>query len=73
MTFLNLSLGSPVVRAGQTATGQMGVVGARFIMAGGPSELVGSSLTIGTNLSGCHPSGAAARVGRVTLYPAIFN
>ena len=38
MTFLNLSLGSPVVRAGETATGEMGVVGARFILAGGPSE-----------------------------------
>lgn len=38
MTFLNLSLGSPVVRAGETATGGLGVVGARFIMAGGPSE-----------------------------------
>ena len=37
MTFLNLSLGSPIVRAGETVTGEMGVVGARFIMAGGPS------------------------------------
>ena len=38
MTFLNLSLGSPVVRAPETLTGELGVVGARFIMAGGPSE-----------------------------------
>lgn len=38
MTFLNLSLGSPVVRTGETATGAMGVLDARFIMAGGPSE-----------------------------------
>lgn len=38
MTFLNLSLSSPVVRWSETATGDMGVVGARFIMAGGPSE-----------------------------------
>jgi mannose-6-phosphate isomerase-like protein (cupin superfamily) len=38
MTFLNLSLGSPVVRAAETVTGQLGVVGARFIMDGGPSE-----------------------------------
>jgi mannose-6-phosphate isomerase-like protein (cupin superfamily) len=38
MTFPDLSLGSPVVRAAETATGEMGVVGARFIMAGGPSE-----------------------------------
>jgi mannose-6-phosphate isomerase-like protein (cupin superfamily) len=38
MTFLNLSLGSPVVRAAETVTGELGVVGARFIMAGGPSE-----------------------------------
>lgn len=38
MTFLNLHLGSPVVRAAETVTGQLGVVGARFIMAGGPAE-----------------------------------
>jgi uncharacterized cupin superfamily protein len=38
VTFLNLSLGSPVVRAAKTVTGELGVVGARFIMAGGPSE-----------------------------------
>src|SRR5919197_5862893 len=38
MTFLNLSLGSPLVRAAETVTGELGVVGARFIMAGGPSE-----------------------------------
>jgi mannose-6-phosphate isomerase-like protein (cupin superfamily) len=38
MTFLNLSLGSPVVRAAETLTGELGVVGARFIMEGGPSE-----------------------------------
>jgi len=29
MTFLNLSLGSPVVRAADTVTGELGVVGAR--------------------------------------------
>lgn len=38
MTFLNLRLGSPVVRAAESVTGKLGVVGARFIMAGGPSE-----------------------------------
>jgi hypothetical protein len=38
MTLLNLSLGTPVVRVAETTTGEMGVVGARFIMAGGPSE-----------------------------------
>ena len=38
MTFLNLSLASPVVRATETVTGELGVVGARFTMAGGPSE-----------------------------------
>ncbi|MGH2528881.1 MAG: cupin domain-containing protein [Actinomycetota bacterium] len=38
MTFLNLSLGNPVVRAAESITGELGVVGARFIMAGGPSE-----------------------------------
>jgi mannose-6-phosphate isomerase-like protein (cupin superfamily) len=38
MTFLNLSLGRPVVRAAETITGELGVVGARFIVAGGPSD-----------------------------------
>jgi mannose-6-phosphate isomerase-like protein (cupin superfamily) len=38
MTFLDLSLGNPVVRASETVTGELGVVGARFIIAGGPSE-----------------------------------
>jgi mannose-6-phosphate isomerase-like protein (cupin superfamily) len=38
MTFLNLTLGRPVVRAAETVTGELGVVGARFIMDGGPSE-----------------------------------
>lgn len=34
---MNLSLGSPVVRAADTSTGDLGVVGARFITDGGPS------------------------------------
>jgi mannose-6-phosphate isomerase-like protein (cupin superfamily) len=38
MTFLNMNLGSPVVRATETVTGELGVVGARFIMEGDPSE-----------------------------------
>src|SRR5918994_477735 len=38
MTFLNLSLGSPIARATETITSEFGVIGARFIMAGGPSE-----------------------------------
>lgn len=38
MTFLNLSLRSPVVRAAKTVTGELGVAGARFVMGGGPSE-----------------------------------
>jgi mannose-6-phosphate isomerase-like protein (cupin superfamily) len=38
MTFLDLSLGNPVIRAAETVTGELGVVGARFIIAGGPSE-----------------------------------
>jgi mannose-6-phosphate isomerase-like protein (cupin superfamily) len=38
MAFLDLSLGSPVVRAAETNTGELGVVGARFILHGGPSE-----------------------------------
>lgn len=37
MTFINLSLGNPVVRAPDTNTGELGVVGARFIMNGDPS------------------------------------
>jgi hypothetical protein len=31
MTFLNLNLGSPVDRAAESVTGELGVVGARFI------------------------------------------
>jgi mannose-6-phosphate isomerase-like protein (cupin superfamily) len=38
VTFLNLSLGTPVVRAADTATGDLGLLGARFIMDGGPSH-----------------------------------
>jgi mannose-6-phosphate isomerase-like protein (cupin superfamily) len=38
MTFLDLSLGNPVVRAAETVTGELGVVGTRFIVAGGPSD-----------------------------------
>ncbi len=38
MTFINLSLGNPVVRAPDTVTGELGVVGAPFIMDGGPSQ-----------------------------------
>jgi mannose-6-phosphate isomerase-like protein (cupin superfamily) len=38
MTFLNVTLGSPIVRAAETVTGDLGVVCARFIMAGGPSD-----------------------------------
>jgi uncharacterized cupin superfamily protein len=34
MTFLNVSLGNPVVRAADTVTGDLGVVGARFILPG---------------------------------------
>jgi mannose-6-phosphate isomerase-like protein (cupin superfamily) len=37
MTFLNLSLGTPVVRAADTVTGDLGALGARFIMDGRPS------------------------------------
>jgi hypothetical protein len=37
MTFLNLSLGSPIARAEETITGEFGVVGTRFIMSSGPS------------------------------------
>lgn len=38
MTFLNLSLGNPVVRAAETLSGELGGVGARFIMEGSPTE-----------------------------------
>lgn len=37
VTFMNLSLSSPVVRAAETTTGNIGPVGARFIMNGEPS------------------------------------
>lgn len=37
MTFLNLNLGTPVVRAADTITGDLGALGARFIMDGRPS------------------------------------
>jgi len=38
VTFMNVSLGKPVVRAPETITGEFTVVGARFILNGGPSE-----------------------------------
>lgn len=38
MTFINLSLGQPVARAQNTITGELGGVGARFIMDGGPAQ-----------------------------------
>lgn len=38
VTFINLSLGNPVVRAPDTVTSDFGVVGARFIMDGDPSR-----------------------------------
>src|SRR5215475_9751882 len=34
---MNVSLGAPVVRAAETSTGGLGVVGARFILDGDPS------------------------------------
>ncbi len=38
MTFMNVSLSAPVARSADTTTGSLGVVGARFILDGGPSE-----------------------------------
>lgn len=38
MTFMNVSLSSPVVAAAETSTGGLGVVGARFIMDGRLSD-----------------------------------
>jgi mannose-6-phosphate isomerase-like protein (cupin superfamily) len=38
VTFMNVSLSAPVARAPDTVTGSLGVVGARFILDGGPSE-----------------------------------
>jgi len=38
VTFINLSLGTPVVRSRDTFTGDLGVVCARFIMNGNPSQ-----------------------------------
>lgn len=37
VSFMNVSLGTPVVPAAETSTGDLGVVGARFILDGGPS------------------------------------
>jgi len=37
VTFRSLSLGCPVARAAETITADLGVVGARFVMDGGPS------------------------------------
>jgi hypothetical protein len=38
VTFMNVSLSSPVAPAADTITGSLGVVGARFILDGGPSQ-----------------------------------
>ncbi len=38
MTFLNLDLGTPIVRAADTVTGDLGALGARFIMDGRPAD-----------------------------------
>jgi mannose-6-phosphate isomerase-like protein (cupin superfamily) len=38
VSFLNVSLGAPVARSADTTTGSLGVVGARFILDGGPSQ-----------------------------------
>jgi hypothetical protein len=38
VTFMNVSLSAPVARATGTTTGSLGVVGARFILDGRPSE-----------------------------------
>ena len=38
VTFMNVSLSAPVVRSADTTTGSLGVIGARFILDGGPSE-----------------------------------
>jgi mannose-6-phosphate isomerase-like protein (cupin superfamily) len=38
VTFMNVNLSHPVVGAAETTTGNLGVVGARFILDGGPSD-----------------------------------
>jgi mannose-6-phosphate isomerase-like protein (cupin superfamily) len=38
VTFMNVSLSAPVARAADTATGSLGVIGARFILDGALSE-----------------------------------
>lgn len=35
---MNVGLGTPVVRVAETSTGDLGVVGARFIVDGAPSD-----------------------------------
>jgi hypothetical protein len=37
VTFMNVTLGAPVVRAAATITGGLGVAGARFVLDGGLS------------------------------------
>jgi hypothetical protein len=38
VTFMNVSLSAPVARAADTVTGSLGVIGARFILDGRPSQ-----------------------------------
>lgn len=38
MTFLNLDLGTPIIRAADTVTGDLGALGARFIVDGNPTD-----------------------------------
>ena len=38
VTFMNVSLGAPVLRAAETVTGGLGPVGARFVLDGGSSD-----------------------------------
>jgi len=38
VTFMNVSLSAPVVQAELTTTGSLGVVGARFVLDGAPSQ-----------------------------------
>ncbi len=52
MTFMNPSLGEPVVRAAETITRELTVVGARFIMNGAHPRDVSRSLSIRSFLEG---------------------
>jgi hypothetical protein len=77
---MNVSLGDPVVQAALTTTGSLGVVGARFVLDGGPSQsrfsLVEHPIVAGTGRSFLRPGASwpqqdpAEQSGDLTDRPA---